>query len=194
MKKRLLFLSLFLLIVLSCKNHKILEDWRQDLAFLSQKIIFDAEYENHAWSDRHEGMYIDNEGNIYEYNLIGLNWDPANLFFLSEQELLEKFSNRQLIGTMDVETLYEKYKQIASLSNSDLSEPQDLGCRDFGITCYNAYKFDKQSSVYERTVLLVCGDGFRMNESANAESLARWLSQNIKVMLSFGETCCTPED
>lgn len=194
MKKRLIFLSLFLFIILSCKSHKILEDRQQDLAFLSQKIIFDAEYENHAWVDRHDGMYVDNEGNIYEYNLIGLNWNPADLFFLSEQELLAKFSNRQLIGTMDVDTLYEKYKQISSLSNSNLSDPEDLGCRDFGVTSYHAYKFDPQSSTYERIVLLVCGDGFRMNKYANAESLARWLSQKIKIMLSFGDSCCTPKD
>lgn len=174
---------------------KTVSEFWNDPNFLKQKIIFDVEYENHAWGDAHYGQYIDNEGNIYEYNLIGQNWGhPSDQYHFTEQELLKKFNDKQKIGSIDVETLYQKYKQIESLSNSDLTEWQDTGCRDLGVFVSSAYKFDPQNSIYERIILLGCGDGFRMNSSAIAQSITQWLSQRIEMMPAYGETCCAPTD
>lgn len=173
---------------------KTTSEFWNDPNFLKQKIIFDVEYQNYAWVDTHYGQYIDNEGNIYEYNLIGQNWrHPLDHYYFTEQELLKKFNDKQKIGSIDVETLYQKYKQLESLSNSDLSERQDL-CYDFGSVVSSAYKFDPQSSIYERIILLECGDSFRMNSSAIAQSITQWLSQRIEIMPAYGETCCAPID
>lgn len=179
-----IILLVFLFILFSCKTIKNGSEWFNDPGFLNQKIIFDVEYENNAWVYQHYGKYIDNEGNIYEYNLLNQAWQPSDYYYLTEQEMLKKFNDKQKIGSIDVDILYEKYKQLESLSNLDLTEWQDTGCRDYGVVVYSAYKFDPQSSIYERIVLLACGDSFRMNSSGNGQSITQWLSQRIRLFLA----------
>lgn len=192
MKKKAILTLLILFVICSCKTGNTGPDWLDDLLFNRQGVIFEVEFQNHAWGDQHYGRYIDNQGNIYEYNLGGVFWQPDDYFYYSEQELLEKFINKQKIGSVDMDELYQKFKEIDFLSNADLTASQDLGCRDFGVVSYSAYKFNPQTLIYERVVLLVCGDSFRVNSSAPAQTLCQWLSGKIKIMTEYGGTCCIP--
>lgn len=192
MRKKSILLLLILFSLFSCKSGDTGADWLNDLLFGRQGIIFEVEFQNQAWGAQHYGRYIDNQGDIYEYDLGGSSWQPADYTYLPEEELLQKFANKQKIGSIDMDLLYQKFKEIEFLSNADLTVPQDLGCRDFGVVIYSAYKFNTQSLVYERIVLLVCGDSFQMNASTGAQTLSQWLIGRIKIMLAYGESCCVP--
>ena len=63
----------------------------------SQIYLFEIEYVNHAWGYVHNGLYIDNKGNVfsYKYDFQDDPWKPKSYDYYSVRELIEKYNHQR---------------------------------------------------------------------------------------------------
>ncbi len=155
---------------------------------IKQKFLFEVTYENYAWGFQLRGIYINNQGQVYQYDHSHEAWRPSNTELYTEEDLLQKFeSNKEFVGTVDNQTLLEMYSQIKAASEGTLSEPVQR-CVDAGITSYIAYLFDSQSNLYKPILLYQTGDWAQKNLSESAKVLSEWLF----TFEDWGPGGCTP--
>ena len=142
-------------------------------------IIFDCHYVNFAWGYRLEGFYIDHNGNLYKYNRHGNPWLPDSVrkgdAYYPETDLLDKFQNKKLIGTIERTILEEKINLISEAARGTITRKQrgnDMGGRG----CV-AYYFDNNKKTYKEINLGSTGDFDEENSSDRAKELLIWLKQ-----------------
>jgi len=139
-----------------------------------QNILFEVCHVNEAWGHTFEGFYVDKTGNAYSYSdvpLPGASWDETH----TEETLQFRHSyNQQLIGTIDLNTLYEKYQLIQPASEGELSD-RVIACMDYGQQYYVAYQYDSDSGTYTPVLLHDAGDYAQKNFAEEAEQLFEWL-------------------
>ena len=159
----LIFIIIFSASFISCSNGD---------------VIFDCYYINWAGDYRLEGFYIDRNGNIYKYNRNGNPWLPESAQVgipePNEDELLNKFQNKKIIGNVDMTTLHDKINLISDTTSGTITrKPRgaDMGARG----CV-AYKFDNSNKRYKTIQLGSSCDWDIENSSTSARLLLNWLS------------------
>lgn len=146
------------------------------LQLRKQKFLFESSYTNHAWGYQHDGIYIDNQGNVYRYAYQKGDkpWLPQSNSF-TEQELEEKYSHgRKLVKTIDSKELLEKYRLIGQASKERYSKRLGGGA-DQGAIVSSCYVYDEATGSYKAIELGVEGDWTYENLSPVARELAEWL-------------------
>jgi hypothetical protein len=120
-------------------------------------------------------LYIDRRGQVYSYDHSHAVWQPSKSESYTEEELLQKFeSQKEMIGTVDEDTLLNMFRLIEPANQGRLSEPVQ-NCADAGITAYLAYRLDKDSGKYIPVLLYQTGDWAQKNLSESAKALYKWL-------------------
>ena len=167
--KRLFALALCALLLLSC------EIISGDDGPGPQQYLFEVEHANAAWARIRIGLYVDNQGRIYHYNLSGIPWKTKSRDHFTEAELWEKYNHKkEQIGTVDRAVLEQMTALIRPASEGALSEPV-FRCYDAGVTHFRAYLYDPRGGHYTPVLLQEEGDAAQKNLSASAQTLLTWL-------------------
>jgi hypothetical protein len=144
-----------------------------------KKLFVEFEYENHAWSDSHDGYFIDSLGNVIRYDLIppGVKWDsksdwkPNASETYTEGEILAKIHHADtVIRRLSVDTL--KLLQTWVFDTSEISFP-DTGSAgaDMGTSKYFKYLYQEDSQKYKRVPLGIHGDVEMISSQASANKI-----------------------
>jgi hypothetical protein len=142
-----------------------------------QKFLFEKSYTNFAWGYQHAGIYVDNQGKVYQYSYGAADkpWSPKQIEAITEQELEEKYSHgKTLLGTIDPQVLFEKYQLIAQASKGRYSRHVQRGA-DQGSLGTSCYVYNEATGCYKEIDLQVSGDWSYENLSPAARKLANWL-------------------
>ena len=150
-----------------------------------QKILFEIEHINYAWGYHHSGTYIDNEGNVFEYDHSYEGWYSKTGYnppdegdgSLTGQQLLEKIGDKKnWIGKIEKKELLDKIKLIPDASKGILSDPGRIAY-DAGSTEFRAYLYLDAEDKYIPISLKKRGASSRENLSESGKKLYQWLEQ-----------------
>ncbi len=149
---------------------------------IEQKVLYNISYVNFAWGYSHNGIYIDNEGNVFEYKFTDgdAGWINTRDETYTEEEILANFTRpsiRSRIDKIDRATLLEKYKLIKPASEGEIVRTS--GGADMGSFSYTAYLFNSQTKQYKAVILDSFGDWKVENRSPSAKALHQWLRQRL---------------
>ncbi|ETR71091.1 MAG: hypothetical protein OMM_02752 [Candidatus Magnetoglobus multicellularis str. Araruama] len=167
-------------------KHSVADD---EVISINQKIIFEVEYVNYAWSKTHTGFHVNNKGEVIEYSVSDHSVPSTfwrNEKIISETELSAKYSmNSKILKTVSRNELMEKFNLIESALTGERSAQQSE-CRDAGVTSFVAYTYD--SGHYYPEFLYVKGDSAFKNLSDSAREIYNWLG-NLTTGYSIGGFC-----
>lgn len=131
-----------------------------------KKFFVEIEYANHAWSDSHEGLFIDSLGDVIRYDLIppGVKWDPKSDWkpnaseTYTEAEIQAKIHHADtLIRRLSLDTLKLLQSWVFDTSAITYSDTVCMGA-DIGAMQYFKYLYQEDSSKYKRVPLAIHGD------------------------------------
>jgi hypothetical protein len=168
MKRQLL--ALFLLTILSSckKEHNSIPD-------IDQKVLFQREYINYAWSYQLNGWLIDSSGNVRSYNL------PETWHFTDSEGFIypdTMNSNlQQTEGTVckvDKDTLLKYFAMLTQAAKGELTSPL-MVTADAGSTIYSGFLYDSVSGKYRQIFIKEIGDIFVENKSKEANEIYNWM-------------------
>jgi len=125
-----------------------------------------------AWGLQHKGTYIDAQGSVYDYERHHPIWEPYNRNRPYHVELLEKYAQKELRGSVNSEELSEMKSLIAAAAQEELREYNC--CADAGTTTYIAYVYSGRGQ-YQLVKLYQSGDLSGENPSEEAAELSQWL-------------------
>lgn len=168
-KLNIYFVSFFIIsILMSC-------DSQVYICQPNQKVLFQCERINYAWSYFHRGWFIDSEGYVRAYvqpehwtfpNVSGTLRDTAMLANLVQAD--------SICLQIDAKELSDKVRLIERASKSVLSKPSNE-MNDYGAIVYNCYTYDPKTRSYHCFLLNQYGDIMISNKSAAAKELYLWL-------------------
>jgi len=146
---------------------------------LQGEYLFAATYDNWAWGEEHKGVFIDVDGNIYQFNdrleaATGLEHGKS----YSEQEIKNHFGEvdeYSLLAQVDQPELLTMAAKILTASSGSLTEPLFEGA-DRGTFSLLAFKFEADSKTYQVILLSAVGGTCIHNSSIEANDLAQWIS------------------
>jgi hypothetical protein len=180
------------------KNSKGIISYGDTIKFTTLKknpvtVLFQYNYENSAWSDVHEGFYIDSEGIIRGYDM--WFWDrniysdpmkdpgeyiPKDVAYYTKEDLeFNYYLTDTCYGQVNIDTLNKMNNLVPALVNSTSTEDPGGG-DDGGFMSFFAYYWDAENNRYQRIVLEVSRDACRKNKENGAIVLSDWLFDIMK--------------
>jgi hypothetical protein len=143
--------------------------------YSNQRVLFQVDYENHAWGFQHRGWMVDLCGNVYCFD------KPDNWTFCDDKGFITDSamnvnlnSTNGICGHVDVAELHSMAAMIGPASQGKISEPVTERY-DSGATTYQAFVYDSIAHKYQRVVLRQAGDWSCENQSGAGRLLANWL-------------------
>lgn len=173
---KILFVLVTALILNGCRKNFILSD--------SQDILFQYEYQNHAWGSVHQGYFIDREGNILVYNQ-PVNWNqPDKDGIIYQDKLLENLDQCTISEKSVSSSELEKFiRHIPGIASSKISALRETGA-DMGSHSYICYKFDETFNVYKGYLIKTEGDHTAENLNFFSKKIVTWMKDiNREVFL-----------
>jgi hypothetical protein len=150
-------------------------------------VLFQQNFENYAWSEIHQGFFIDDEGNIRGYIFwsssrldpmkrpIGEAYPPNNNTYYTKSDLeYNYYLTDTLFGKVDLDTLNTMKALIPGLLSSAISD-DGSNCSDFGTYSFYAYYYDSLNDRYKRIVIERFGDMCCRNTNSNEQEIGNWL-------------------
>jgi hypothetical protein len=168
MMKTLLTIIVLALVIVSCEKDHLNPD-------ITQPVVFEYEYINHAWIYTHIGWMIDEEGKIHGFNLPD-KWNiPDETNHLTKADLIENLSQSDtLFGNVNNTVMLHHFKNRFDFPGNRM-DTSDIFMADAGIGTIYAYVWDQSADAYERILLASNGDISVTNTGSEAKSAARWL-------------------
>ena len=127
----------FMAMILACDSKPMPSD--NDLTDnpipLDQNIVFEVEYENHAWGFSYHGWFVTDSGEIwsYSYSEDEEPWDTRLNFPLTLELLREKYNHNPVyVGNVDLSILAEKIELIPAYDEFHIYEEAAV-CADLGV-------------------------------------------------------------
>ncbi len=164
---KLLTVFLLVLTVTSCRKNYPLPE--------KHAILFQYEYVNNAMGHRHNGFYIDNEGNVLTYN------DPEEWHFPDEtlsinyDHVAENLAQCTHSGIKVQDEILEKYSgHIPGIVLSKVTAEKNTGA-DMGRIQYLCYQYDEHSHCYKGAVIKMEGDFTKENLNFYSRKIVTWL-------------------
>lgn len=140
----------------------------------SGKFVFEYCHSNAAWGHRLNGIFIDNEGDVWKYDHSAERWQPSRsdgIFY--EFDLKEKYRDAKKTGVVDKAVLSAMTSLIDSASQGELN--QRPAGNDMGALSYIAYLYDPGADTYKEVILSSKGDQIVDNTASAAKTLTQWL-------------------
>lgn len=158
---------LFAISLQGCKKSYVASD--------KQLILFQYDYINFAWGYTHEGFYIDDKGNIYEYqNPEGWNFHKGD-YNLTDVQMAENLAKCTLSDKkVDIAELSRFSSHIRNLAASKVTAMKNEAA-DAGTITYLCYSYNEQSSVYKGTLIKMEGDFSCENLNFFSRKISLWL-------------------
>lgn len=140
-------------------------------------VVFEKYYINYAAGYRLCGEYIDRSGNIWKYDRRDEVWRPDEITqeIFTEDALIDKFRNAELIGHVESSLLAEMVSLIGGASGGKIVG-EETGS-DMGTLGYVAYTVDETTGGYRIVLLDSYGDRSESNISAEAKRLLELISK-----------------
>ena len=169
MKKAAIFFFIILLFI-SCSD-----DFNVNLR--DQKVLFEYEYENYAWSHQHSGWYIDTTGNLISYSLPAKWSYPDSLGFVTDTAIIKNLSYCSKTDyAISKSVLKSKIELIENSAKGTLTKPQYV-MADAGVRRYTAFMYNSSTKRYKRILLYQFGDVLIENTSNEAKELYKWMAE-----------------
>lgn len=144
---------------------------------IDQLVLFEYSYTNYSDGFQTKGFFIDNEGNVKEYNLIGKGYSSEGVWNqgTSKQDVEENYRKAtKVIKKIDSNTLYKKYETVKLTKDGDYSNKKSMGA-DQGSYDYYCYLWDENTNQYRKILLSKAGDWSYYNLDSKAKQLDKWL-------------------
>jgi hypothetical protein len=135
---------------------------------------FYVEYTNHAWGFDHRGLFINDSGEVYSYQLEQIpDLERDNSY--TEQELDNLFAqNQAYLMTLESSEFSSMVSMSERVETDHLTDPEN-NCFDAGIYRYSTFDYNKDTGVYSDILLYQTGDWRIVNNDANAIAVRDWL-------------------
>lgn len=163
----LLLLSITLMSV-SCNKENLPED-------LTQPVLFQYEYVNHAWGYNHFGWMIDNEGKVRGFNL-PKTWNRTDdMNYISKEDLIENLNQTDtLYSSVENSKLLNHFENRFDMMGAKM-DTSDVFMADAGVGGLYAYVWDTSVEKYKMILLATRGDISVTNTNSKAKSAVKWL-------------------
>lgn len=161
-------LILFLaLIITGCKKNTAINE--------KQAILFQVDYVNYAWGYQHNGIIIDNEGNVLSYkNPQEWNFQDEELN-ITDRQVHDNMSYCLNTGEKIPGEELKKYSgYIKNISSSKVTAPKNVAA-DAGSMEFICYRYSEQSGTYKGTLIKKEGDFTCENLNFYSKKVSAWL-------------------
>jgi hypothetical protein len=163
-----LFTLLFLTLIISgCKKNISINE--------KQSILFQVDYVNYAWGYQHNGIIIDNEGNVLSYKN-PQSWNfTDNELNITEAQVRENMAiclNSVKKISSDELNKYAGY--IKNISSSKVTAPKNVAA-DAGSLVYTCYQYSEKSGTYKGSIIKTEGDFTSENLNFYSKKVTAWL-------------------
>jgi hypothetical protein len=142
-----------------------------------QEILFEVSYENYAWGAQLNGIFITNDGSVFQYDYFASDGGtpPPAYQHATEPELRARWGTvTGPVAQVPVEVVEAQFAVVESVARGVLLT-SDL-CDDAGELTYLGYLYDSASATYSRVVAGIDGDMAAKNLASGAEGLVSWLA------------------
>ncbi len=140
----------------------------------TQEYLFEVQYINAAWGFIHVGLFIDYHGEVKAFR-----FDSAATFLdhekdeYNKKELEERYAfGRKFLGSVGPDSLNSYKKLIPFAVSADYGDTLRVGA-DMGQKMYSCFTYD--NGIYKKVLLKTEGDWVYSLESAESDSLVKWL-------------------
>jgi hypothetical protein len=160
----ILFLALF---ISGCKKNSGINE--------KQAILFQVDYVNYAWGYQHNGIIIDNEGNVLSYkNPQNWNFQDAELS-ITDSQVRDNMSSCVNSGKrVPIDELKKFSGYIRNIASSKVTAPKNVAA-DAGSLEFICYQYSEQSGIYKGTLIKKEGDFTCENLNFYSKKVSSWL-------------------
>ncbi len=177
MLRFILSIAIFSCVLIACKKDK-----SNITSTPTSPILFQMDYQNYAWGFAHSGWFIDNEGQLYAYNLSENDpWAEIQNGQIFADSLNMNFNYSNDIGSIELDSVLHYYNWAIQMMNDSITPPETI-MADAGIHNYYAYQYESSCNCYNTVLIKRYGDIMQSNTGANAEAVYHWM-QNLAVIL-----------
>jgi hypothetical protein len=164
---KIFFLFFTFLFISGCKKNNVISE--------KQVILFQIEYINYAWGYQHNGIIIDNEGNVLIYKN-PQNWNfPDKDFNLTESQVRENLRNCEYSSKRIPNDELQKYaNHIKNISSSKVTALKNVAA-DAGCLEYICYQFSEKTGNYKGYLIKKEGDFTCENLNFFSKRVSAWL-------------------
>lgn len=170
MRRLTIILPLIVLMFSSCYKEVEPND-------INQAVVFEYEFENHAWIYTHFGWMIDENGDVKGYTRTD-DWNSADENgFISKNDLI---SNLGMTDTLYFNTDKDKFVDFFEDRFEVLNGTIDTAeqhTADAGVGAMYIYVWDTDKEMYKKQLLASRGDLNTTNQSAPVDSMIKWLKE-----------------
>jgi hypothetical protein len=145
-----------------------------------QQYLFEASYVNFGRSATINGVYVNSEGKVYQYDYYPSQSPDAgrpNTEYtqeMTESDVSGKYgTSPELVTTIDRDTLLANYANVGAARAGALVGRKQ--CSDYGYVRYVAWVYDADAAVYTPVQLGANGDLAMRNTRPEAAQLMAWL-------------------
>jgi len=165
--KKIILITLTVLLITGCKKNYIISD--------KQTILFQLEYVNYAWGYRHNGFFIDNEGNVLTYSNPEDWIFPDNDFCLNETQVAKNIGSCIQSGIkIPKEELHKYTNYIKNIASSKVTAMKNVAA-DAGSLEYICFQFSESTGKYKGYLIKMEGDFTCENLNFYSKKVASWL-------------------
>ncbi|MBD3298872.1 MAG: hypothetical protein GF341_09475 [candidate division Zixibacteria bacterium] len=140
-------------------------------------MLFSVGYEYRHWGFGARGLYINTQGEIYQYHTgrDAVRWGPFPSDSIPYDSLMDLFHrNRKLSGVVDSDTLAAMAALVDASLGGELSRAIWLGNTGPAIK-FQVYRLHTDTRTYERIMLRMFGSSKQMNKAPEARQLFNYL-------------------
>ncbi|HUX55497.1 MAG TPA: hypothetical protein VMV77_00865 [Bacteroidales bacterium] len=165
--KNIVIITVISLFLTGCKKDHIISD--------KQTILFQFEYVNYAWGYQHNGIIINNAGNILTYsNPDGWNF-PDNDLILDESQVTENISKCMLNSKRIPKDELQKYSNyIKNIASSKVTALKNVAA-DAGSSEFICYQFSENTKTYKGYLIKMEGDFTCENLNFYSKKVVAWI-------------------
>lgn len=154
---------------------------------IDQKYLFEYYYINHAWGFRFSGVYVDNNGNVVNYDYPGSEKFNRNrteegldsrFNIKGHERIKDVFKKDAAPKVIEQAKIIEMFQKIDAASKGGYSKGVNTA-NDAGSYVFICYKFNKDTQKYTKVLLSEAGDWSKYNTSEEAKELVEWLKTVI---------------
>jgi hypothetical protein len=169
MKKNILLSVLFLTALIlaeGCRKERVISN--------KQLVLFQYDYLRKSDSLQHSGFFIDNNGNILEYDN-PREWNHGN--HLSEEQLIKNIQSCKQTGKKIPEEELHKYRNlIVNLASSKITAKRKVSSGE-GTARFICLQYSESRNAYISHIIKMEGDTTCENLNFYSKKVASWMRE-----------------
>jgi hypothetical protein len=140
-----------------------------------ERVVFEIEYINHAWTPTYFGYVIYGSGEIFRYDRSGIDWAFQDSASYTLDMIEDKFQPvKTQVGMRDPGEISDLSAKINAAARGPYSDSKQE-CADAGLLTYRAYQYIEAEGRFQPILLRVEGDFAWENVSDQAQDLIAFI-------------------